>query len=302
MGDEQERRAEALDLQRAAQLARDAVPEPGRGDDQEREHPGGEHSGEPAARDQRLPPAFPPPDVDERERDDHARPQLCRDADAEESKPEPRPPAHERGHPARADRGRPEIEAGKHHGAQRERRQARKGEHAHRPRESGAQAAESERESDQAEASRDEHQGFEQPPVRVEARRRVPDRGRREHRKRAGRILDAEVPVGHLSGRDPVPVLDVDRRVDDLRLREEPAVKRSPRRDQEQETDDERRSGRRGLSRSGRARGARCHSAPAPPARAGARPAASASRPPRTGRTTGCRGRTSASARARSRR
>ena len=277
MGDEQERRAEALDLQRARELAGDAVPEPGGRDDQEREHPGGEHAREPAPGNERLPPSFPPPDVDERERDDDAGPQLGRDAEPEQREPEPRPPAHERGDRAGADRRRPEIEARQDDRPEQDRSDSREGQHSHCPHEPGAQTPKSEGERHEREPGGDEHQRLEQPAVRLEGRRGVPDRRRGEDRQRARRILDAEVPVGHRSVRDQVPVPEVDPRVDDLRVVEEPAVERGPGRDQQQQPDGERRSGRRGLSRSGRARGARCHSAPAPPARAGPRPAASAS-------------------------
>ena len=125
-----------------------------------------------------------------------------------------------------------------------------------------------------------------------------PSAGISEDRQRARRVLDREVAVGHLAvvHRRAVPL--VDRRVDDRVVGEEAAVEHSPADEEERRRDERRRHGESRVSPSRRARGQRCHLRE-PAVRAGG--GAPARRRRRTGRTTGCRGRTSASGSARSR-
>ena len=138
MGGEIERRAEALDLEGARELAADAVDEPARRDHQEREHDHSEHRGEDAQADEGLAAVTPAPDVRDRDGEQHGGVELHRHGRTERAEAEPVPIVHERGERAGHERRRPEVEAGQHDRAEEERegrheRQGGDGPHAASP-------------------------------------------------------------------------------------------------------------------------------------------------------------------------
>ncbi|HXZ58006.1 MAG TPA: hypothetical protein VEG40_10515, partial [Gaiellaceae bacterium] len=119
---EQDRRAEALDLQRPAGLVVDARPEPVRREDGERQDDDRDGQSGRAEAEEGLAPAAPPPDIRERGRDEHAREDLRREADPERGEAEPLPPAEDRSEAGDRERGRPDVVAVDQHRAEGERR------------------------------------------------------------------------------------------------------------------------------------------------------------------------------------
>ena len=293
---EEEGGAEALDLQRSRRLDPEAVPDAVRGEHEER-HPrrGDDREQQPAA-DERLTPPEAPPDVDERQRHEHGRVELRGDGSTEREVPEPEPPAEERSESCGGQRGRPEVEPREHDRPQRddgERGEPENGEHPAPP---CTERDERNRQADHDHLAEERHLELEP------AAKRVPvgaaERGQREHGQRARWIFEREVPVRHLPRVDRRAVALVDGRVDDPVVREEPAVEHAPADQEQRARDERRREGEARLSRPGRAHAQRRHAPEPSPRAGGGRPAR---RRPRRGRTTGCRGRTSASASARSR-
>ena len=297
---EEERRAQALDLERPPELALHGVDEALRRDQRERHDDHREGCRERAERDPRLPPAVPPRDVDEQRRQEHERVDLRRDGDPQHGEAEALPPGEDGGERRRRQQGRPEVVAGQHHGAEREREQ---------PDRDGGREQPAWGCLERRGRPDDEHEqrGRAEPHEHLEERAVVlgrPERRQPEHRQRARRVLEREVPVGHLAGRHRLAVLLVHRRVDDLVAVEGWQVQRPPGRGQEAEADGQREQDEASVSGWGRALRPGAHrpnprrAAPAPPP---GPPPARASRTRRRGRTRGCRGRTSVSARARSR-
>jgi len=80
---DEQRGAETLDLQRPRRLAHNALPDAARCDRDEREQDRGDCACEHTQARERLPPAARPPHVRERQRDEHAGPDLRRDPDTE---------------------------------------------------------------------------------------------------------------------------------------------------------------------------------------------------------------------------
>ena len=136
----------------------------------------------------------------------------------------------------RHDRRRPQVEAAEHDGPEQERRERREGErgpHAgsgslQRPQDDGHRA--------DGERAADPHQGLEGPAKAVGHLLIVPrlgEAGQREHRQRAGRIFDREVAIRDFAVRDQIPVVLVDRGVEDLLVPVEADVEQRPRDDKE---------------------------------------------------------------------
>ena len=114
---EQNRRAEALDLERPARLARQAVPDALRREREEREERGRRDRDERAATANRLPAPAAAPDERERERQENSRVELRREGGAEPGAPERRPPGDERREPAPRPRFRRAVQdPGSHSG------------------------------------------------------------------------------------------------------------------------------------------------------------------------------------------
>src|SRR6266545_1644880 len=218
-GDEQ-RRAEALHLQRTRRLASDAVPHAAGREHEERQHDREDDGDRNREAKERLAAPARPPDVRERERDEHAGPDLRRDACAEQRMTDPEPPADERGDRTHGECRRPVIEARQHDRPEQERRDRRQRERAERAAGRGTKRGE-------RGGHREQRQRAARPHERAEVVL-VSERGNHEERQRAGRILEREVAVRHLPARHRVAVLLVHRRVDDLVALEEPVVERGP--------------------------------------------------------------------------
>ncbi len=300
MRDEQERRAQRLDLERPRRLARERVVEAVRRQDREREEDERRRDDERGHdREARAPPVTPP-GVRGREREQDARPELRREGEPEDGAARDPPPREQRRQGEQRERRGPEVEAGADDRPQRERREG--GEHQGRPEapRTGPERPQGQPERDERDRPADPHLQLERTPVGAEVVR-VAEGREREDGERARRVLEPEVAVGGLPPGDRVAVGLVDGDVGDHEVPVEADVDRRPGRGEERDRAGDRDPRLpREVSGRGPALGPRDHGAPARAGRRGARPGR-AGRAPRTGRTTGCRGRTSASARARSR-
>ena len=266
---ERDCRAEALDLKRPRQLTADAAQHSLRSKDGERQVGEQRHTDRERRTDDPLSPAATTPDVSDGERKQDDGIQLRRDRCTKQAVAEPVPVVHERGEREGREHRRPEVEARQDHRPDRERRERDERE---RP-EAEAETSSRERDRDDHAATAERHQ-----PLEDDAEVRVRERRREKHGQCAGRVLDCEVAVGHLTCLHRLAVALVDGRVDDLLTLVEADVDHTPR-DEEQQHGERRAREVRGSSGHGRA-----------------------ARRSRRGRTTGGRGRTSASARARTRR
>ena len=276
---EQRSRAEALDLQRAPGLALEARLRARRGDEREAERRP-RREDEPEEGEARSPCRGGP---------GGARGRRARSAAARADRASPRPPARARRRTSRSHRQErrqrpdgehrgPEVESREQHRPERERRQPEEGGRrveASGPRPDGGERGDGEERSSQRPAGRDE------PPRRPPIVLGRGERREREHGKRAGRILDREVPVGHPAVEDRFAVALVGGRIDDLGIVERPRVEEP---EGEQEQGDAERGGCKRRSRRS-ATGCACAADTTPvlrraPARAGrarpgvARPAA----------------------------
>ena len=292
---EQQRRAEALDLQRTRRLPDDAVPDAVRREREERDDDHGHDRRCRAQAEQRLAPAARTPDVGDRRRDHDRREGLGRDPEPERGEPEPLPPGQHRREPGHRQEGRPEVVAVEDHRAERERREREEAERRRRPLGRGTELAQRHRHRRQRADPAERHQDLELAVVEREAR--LADRRDAERRQRARRVLDREVAVGHVAVRDRRAVAVVLDRVEDQVVLVPAPVEQRHRDEKEPGRSDEeppRLSRRRpALGEDAQVALGRGHEAARRPARARRRR--------RTGRTTAGRGRTSASARARSR-
>jgi len=188
---EQDARAEALDLETACGLRVEAVPEPARREDRERQHDESRNRNEDAERAQRLPAAGDGPDVDRRERHDDQRVELRRDREPEEPEPEQVAPAHEGCERAHGERGREEVvrvegdrpHGDRGHGEQRGRRVQTMLRRTERH----------EREQDTEQRSEPAH-GHERLECGVVGPAGQHSR-RKEHRKRSRRVLDEDIAI-----------------------------------------------------------------------------------------------------------
>ena len=169
--------------------------DPVRREQEERAHDRDEHGAEDPERDERLAPTAAPPDVEHGERQEHERVDLCGHGGAEHAEPEPRPSSDERRERAGDERRRPEVEAGQDHRPEEERRQRRE-------RDPGAEldgrrARAGQRDGDERDerAAAEEHERLEDRLVVV----RGAQCREEEHGQRARRVLEVEVPVGHLA-------------------------------------------------------------------------------------------------------
>ena len=120
---EKDARTEALDLERPAYLALEALEETVGCDEREREKGGRENEGEDGKRDEGLAPSSPARDVDEREREEDERVDLGGDPRGKEAEGNAIAAGEERDEPADRERGRPEVEAGEDHRAKEKRRE-----------------------------------------------------------------------------------------------------------------------------------------------------------------------------------
>ena len=115
MGDQQEARAEALDLQGPVGLPVNAVPDAAGREPDEREEAESEDTREDASADERLAPAVAPPDIRERGRNDDDGEDLRRRREADDSEAGPFPIREHGGESEHKQRRRPEIEARQDH-------------------------------------------------------------------------------------------------------------------------------------------------------------------------------------------
>ena len=218
----------------------------------------------------------PPPDVGRGHGNEHGRIELHRDRSAEHAEAETVAPVDEGGERAGDERRRPEVEAGEHDRAEQEREAGGEREHEHGPGPRGPQAPRARRPVRSTMAAP-------QAAISHSKASRKPSSSslskRRQHERRecAGRVLGTDVAIRHRTVLDRIAVALVDRDVDDLALVVPRRVQDAPRRQKER-----RRGDRRELSEPSRTG----HVGRGPRRR-------------RRGRTTGCRDRTSASARAR---
>ena len=204
--------------------------------------------------------------------------------------PEAKPSRDERGERGRDERRGPEVEPRQDDRAERERGEGDEAERSDQARPPRPERDERDRDADDHRLAEEGHQRLEADAERLRAR--IAERGNGEHGQRARRVLEREVAVGQLPVVDLRAVALVDRRVDDRVVRVEATVQHGPADEEEHDRGERRRDRESGVSRPGRALGLRCHSEEQPAA-AGAGPGR---RRRRRGRTTGCRGRTSASA------
>ena len=121
VADEQERRAETLDLQRPAQLDAQAVPDTSGRQHHERQEDRADNAREERETGQCLPPACALPHVGHTERNEHHGKELRRDPETEQSMSETEAVGHERCQSRYADRGGPEIEPAQDHRPEEER-------------------------------------------------------------------------------------------------------------------------------------------------------------------------------------
>ena len=165
VGDEQEARAEALDLQRPVRLPVQAVPNAAGREPHERQENDRDHAREDGRAQERLPPSVAPPDIDERGRHDDDREDLGRSGEpkyAESGTPVLR---EHRGQAEHQERRRPEVEAGQDHGTERERRQRREAERGEQTLRLCTQGAECDRCACDREEAAEHHQPLEVPPI-----------------------------------------------------------------------------------------------------------------------------------------
>jgi hypothetical protein len=167
---EEERSAQALDLQRPRPLVPEALPDAVRREHDERdEHRGQDREQQPAA-DERLPSALALPDVGDRDRHEHRRVQLRGHSRTERHVPESQPPAEERGEGGRNERGGPEVEAREHDRAERNRGDGDEPERGEQPPPACAECHEGNGHADHDHQAEEGHLGLEPPPKRVSVR------------------------------------------------------------------------------------------------------------------------------------
>jgi len=109
LGRHEHRRAKALHLERTVELSGDAVPEPVRLEDREGDEARCRYDDE-RSRDGPAP-AAPAPEVDDREREQDARPELRGEAEPEERTADDGPVVDERCETRDGEHGRPEVVA-----------------------------------------------------------------------------------------------------------------------------------------------------------------------------------------------
>ena len=228
---EQERRAEALELQRPRRLARDALPTPCGRERQERDHHHGHDRRRRAEAEQRLAPPARPPDVGERRRDHDRRERLRRDPEPDRGEPEPLAPSQHGCDPGHRQERGPEVVAVEDHRAEHERREREEAQRRGGPLGRGAELAQRDAHRGQRADPAERHQDLELAVVDREAR--LADRRDAERRQRARRVLDPEVAVRHVAGghRRPVAVV-LDRVADQVVLVPAPVEQRQ--RDEEE--------------------------------------------------------------------
>ncbi len=300
MGGEQERGSQALDLERPAELALHRVPEAFRRDQREGKEDDRDDRREGAERDRRLPAAATLRQVDEQRWQEDERVDLRRGREAEDGEPEPVAARQHRSERACRQRGRPQVVAGEHDRAEGEREEPdpdRDRQHAGGRRSLDGDPAHGQDENGRGAGP---HEQLEERAIVLgRAEGREPEDGQSRRR-----VLELEVAVGHLARRHRLAVFLVHGRVDDLVAVERRKVEGAPGRRQEAEADGQGEENEPDVSGSGRALRPDAHR-PNPPAPVAAPPFAPrwarGGRTRRRGRTTGCRDRTSASARARSR-
>ena len=122
VGREEERGAEALELERPPSCA-DDVRDSARGEDEERDEADREHAGEAAEADPELARPSPIRGPDERQREKHERVDLRRDREPEQPEAHPLPPPDERSESRDREERRPEVVSREDHRAERERRE-----------------------------------------------------------------------------------------------------------------------------------------------------------------------------------
>ncbi len=109
VGEQPDRRAEALDLERAPGLVDDARPHPVRRRDHERQEPRDHGDQEHAEGLERPPPALVAPRVDQRDREDHDRERLRGEAEPQERKAGPGAAEPDRGDRRDRQQRRPQV-------------------------------------------------------------------------------------------------------------------------------------------------------------------------------------------------
>jgi hypothetical protein len=199
---QEESAAEALDLERALRLRVDALPEPVPADDRERPHDQEDDAGE---REQR-PSDVPPPDREAEDGKERGRVDLGGHGETEQPESERRTLVEQRAESGGDEERRPDVVGVERNGPEGEgrERQGRKRtvETAcarSQPDEDGS------RDDDRREAEHG-HEHLERVPVGVVRQ----ERGRREDREGAGRILDEDVPVRDTSVQQAARVLAVE--------------------------------------------------------------------------------------------
>src|SRR5258708_2129580 len=185
MRSDEQRRAEALDLQRPRRLPHDAVPHAARREDEERQDDDRDDSGREAETQERLTPSARAPDVRKRNGDQHRRPDLHGDARAEQSVPEAYAAGDERRERPGRKRRRPEVEARQHHRPEQQRRDRRERERAVQTCARRTESGQRDRERDERGCAADPHQRTERAVVRVEVAL-VAERRQNEDRQRSG--------------------------------------------------------------------------------------------------------------------
>ena len=287
VGGEQHPRAEALDLERSAELTADRVEHPVRRRDEEREVDGEDRGGNEPQDGCELPPSAPAPRDDPDERHEDGRIELDRDSDADDEGAGAEPVRHQKEHRPRDDRRRNEIEARQDHAPEQQRHERDDGQCDATVGNAGPEPAETGGEEEDADRPGERHLGGEHD---AEGGEGVGDERREdERRERARRILEREVAVRDETVRDALAVGVVERDVGHRATAQLPGDGRRHRREHE---------GRCGEERVARYPLAVSHVEwPRPAAaRAGERARAARTAAPRGGR-----GRTSGSARARTR-
>ncbi len=238
-------------------------------EEQEREVDGDDNTDGERRAHERLAAAAPAPHVGDGQREEDSGVELRRDRRAEQDVTEAKPVVEKRRERERREHRGPEVEAREDDRPDRERRERDERE---RP-EAEPELPRGQRDCNDQPPAAERHQPLERAAVV-----HVGERGSEKDGQRARRVLDAEVAVRNLAVRHRLAVGLVHRRVDDLVALVEPEVQQGPR---EREENERRRDLREVRLPSGHVRRARR---------------------PRRGRTTGCRDRTSASARAGTRR
>jgi len=192
---QQDARTEALDLQSSRGLRVEAVPEPARRQDREREHHEHGDAREHAQRTQRAAATCDLPDVDGSDRDDDQRVELRRHREPEQAEPEELAATQDcRERSDRERRGKQVI------GVQRDRpdRDRRQGEERRGGVEAPpgrAQRHEREQDGEERPDPAQRHQSLEAGVVRAPGQ----NSRRHENQERSGRVLDEDVTVREVS-------------------------------------------------------------------------------------------------------